>query len=170
MSAPAQGPSLRIGIIAAVAENGVIGREGALPWRLPDDLARFKRITSGKPVVMGRKTFESIGKPLANRANLVLSRTVGAISGCTVVGSVDAAIAAARGLGASELWVIGGEAVYDAFLPRADVLELTEVEASVEGDARFPGFDRAAWRVVREEPHAADARHSHAFRFVTYER
>jgi dihydrofolate reductase len=159
---------VRIVLIAAVARNGVIGRRGALPWRLPDDLARFQRLTLGKPVVMGRKTQASIGRPLPGRRNLVLSRTSGSIEGCTVVRSVDEAIAAAGE--APELWVIGGEAVYAAFLPRADVLELTEVAADVEGDAHFPTWDRSKFRVAREESHPADARHPFAFRFVTYER
>ncbi|UJR83544.1 dihydrofolate reductase [Sandaracinus amylolyticus] len=159
---------MKVAMIAAVARNGVIGRDNALPWRLPDDLKRFKELTSGKPVVMGRKTYESIGRPLANRTNLVLTRSHEAIEGCVVVRSVDEAIAATRDAG--ELWVIGGEAVYAAFLPRADVLELTEVDADVEGDARFPAFSRDAWRVVSEVAHPIDAKHALPFRFVTYER
>lgn len=157
-----------VALIAAVARNGVIGRGGALPWRLPDDLARFARLTTGKPVVMGRKTFASIGRPLPNRRNIVLSRSVAAIPGCLVARSVEDAIAAA-GEG-PELWVIGGEEVYRAFLPRADRLELTEIDADVDGDAHFPPFDRACFRQVRRERHPADARHAHAFDFVTYER
>lgn len=159
---------MEIVLIAAVAENGVIGREGALPWRLPDDLARFKHLTVGKPIVMGRKTYESIGRPLPRRTNLVLSRSAEAIEGCIVVRSVEEAIAAAGE--SAELCVIGGEAVYAAFLPHSDRLELTEVDAAVEGDARFPDFDRDAWRVVRDEAHAPDARHALPFRFVTYAR
>ncbi|WP_420820935.1 dihydrofolate reductase [Sandaracinus amylolyticus] len=155
-------------MIAAVARNGVIGRDNALPWRLPDDLKRFKQLTSGKPVVMGRKTYESIGRPLANRTNLVLTRGHAPIEGCVVVGSIDEALAAVRD--ERELWVIGGEAVYAAFLPRADVLELTEVDADVEGDARFPSFSRDAWRVVSDVAHPVDAKHALPFRFVTYER
>ena len=161
---------MRIGLVAALARNGVIGREGDLPWRLPDDLAHFKAITVGKPVVMGRRTYESIGRPLPSRLNLVLSRSAREIPGCTVVRSVDEAIARAEAAGAHELWVIGGEAVYAAFLPRADVLELTHVDAEVEGDARFPRFEREAWREVGASEHAADARHAHPFRTVRYER
>ncbi|MDQ3032921.1 MAG: type 3 dihydrofolate reductase [Myxococcota bacterium] len=157
-------------LIAAVAKNGVIGREGTLPWRLPDDLAHFKQLTLGKPIVMGRKTYESIGRPLPKRTNIVLSRSAAPIDGAIVVRSIEDAITAARETEVSELCVIGGEAVYAAFLPRADRLELTEVDAEVEGDARFPDFDRAAWRVVCEAFHEADARHEHAFRFVTYVR
>lgn len=159
---------MEIVLIAAVAENGVIGREGALPWRLPGDLARFKQLTIGKPIVMGRKTYESIGRPLPKRTNLVLSRSADAIEGCIVVRSIEEAIRAAGE--STELCVIGGEAVYAAFLPRADRLELTEIGAAVEGDARFPDFDHDAWRVVCDEAHAPDARHALAFRFVTYAR
>ena len=159
---------MNVTLIAAIAQNGVIGREGQLPWRLPDDLARFKRLTTGKTVVMGRKTYESIGKPLPNRTNLVLTRTLAEIPGCTIVRTVEAALAACAH--EPELWVIGGEAVYAAFLDRADALELTHVEAEVEGDARFPPVDPARFRAVREERHEADARHAHAFRFVRYER
>lgn len=159
---------MTITLIAALARNGVIGREGRLPWRLPDDLARFKRLTLGKPIVMGRKTYESIGRPLAGRTNLVMTRTLDALPGCTVVRSVDEAIAACGD--APELCVIGGEAIYQAFLPRADVLELTHVDADVEGDARFPAIDPDRFRIVHEEPHSADARHALAFRFVRYER
>ncbi len=157
-----------ITLVAAVSSNGVIGREGTLPWRLPDDLARFKRITVGKPIVMGRKTYESIGRPLPKRTNIVLSRSTSAIDGCIVVRSPEEALLAAGD--AAELCVIGGETVYAAFLPRADRLELTEVLADVEGDARFPDLDRSAWRLASAELHDADERHAHAFRFVTYER
>lgn len=161
---------MRIGLVAAVARNGVIGRGGELPWRLPDDLAHFKKVTLGKPVVMGRRTYESIGRPLPNRLNLVLSRSAKEIPGCTVVRSADEAIAAAEAKGARELWVIGGEAVYAAFLPRADVLELTHVDAEVEGDARFPRFERGAWREAGASDHPVDPRHAHPFRIVRYER
>lgn len=159
---------MRIGLIAAVARNGVIGKDGALAWHLPDDLARFKRLTLGKPVLMGRKTHESIGRPLPGRTNLVLSRTARALPGCTVVRSVEEALAAVAG--SEELWVIGGEAVYAATMPCADVLELTLVETEVEGDAHFPDFERASWSISAEERHPADARHAHSFRFVTYVR
>ena len=160
---------MRIELVAAVARNGVIGKDGALPFRLPDDLARFKRLTLGKPIVMGRKTWASIGgRPLPGRANLVLSRHATELPGATIVRSVDDALRAA---GAAEsLSVMGGEEVYGAFLPRADCLELTEVDADVEGDTRFPAFDRGAFRVVAEEAHPVDARHALPFRFVTYER
>ncbi len=155
-------------LVAARAANGVIGRGGALPWRLPDDLARFKRITLGKPVVMGRKTYESIGRPLPGRANLVLSARGARFEGCETFGSVDEVLARASDV--SELCVIGGAEIYRAFLPIADRLELTEVEADVEGDAYFPPLDLADFTRVSSVPHAADARHAHTFRFDTYER
>ena len=159
---------MRITLVAAVARNGVIGREGQLAWHLPDDLAHFKALTVGKPIVMGRKTFESIGKPLPRRVNLVMSRTLDALEGCRIVRSVDEAIAAAGD--APELCVIGGEAVYAAFLPRAHVLELTHVDADVDGDARFPDFDPAAFARATAQTHPADARHAYAFEMVRYER
>lgn len=161
---------MKIVLIAALSKNGVIGREGALPWRLPDDLARFKALTLGKPIVMGRKTYESIGRPLPKRVNLVLSRSATAIEGCIVVRSAPDAIKKARELSADELFVIGGEAVYAAFLPYADRLELTHVEAEVEGDAKFPCLDLEEWQVTHEQSHVADETHAHAFRFATYER
>lgn len=159
---------MRITLVAAVARNGVIGREGQLAWHLPDDLAHFKALTVGKPIVMGRKTFESIGKPLPRRVNLVMTRTLDALEGCRIVRSVDEAIAAAGD--APELCVIGGEAVYAAFLPRAHVLELTHVDADIEGDARFPDFDPAAFARATAELHPADERHAYAFEMVRYER
>ena len=117
---------------------------------------------------MGRKTFESIGKPLPRRVNLVMTRTLDALEGCRIVRSVDEAIAAAGD--APELCVIGGEAVYAAFLPRAHVLELTHVDADVDGDARFPDFDPATFARATAQAHPADARHAYAFEMVRYER
>lgn len=161
---------MKIILIAALAKNRVIGREGALPWRLPDDLARFKALTLGKPIVMGRKTYESIGRPLPKRVNLVLSRSASAIEGCIIVRSALDAISKARELSADELFVIGGEAVYTAFLPHADRLELTHVEAEVDGDAKFPVLDLEEWRVTNEQSHVANEKHVYPFRFATYER
>lgn len=159
----------RVVVIAAVANNGVIGVRGALPWRLPDDLKRFKALTLGKPVVMGRKTFESIGKPLPGRTNVVVTRNEAfRAEGCVIAHSFDDALAAIAA--APEVCVIGGAALYAAALPRATRLELTEVDAAPDGDARFPAFDRSRWREVAREIHAADERHAHAFTFVTLER
>jgi dihydrofolate reductase len=153
-------------LIAAVARNGVIGRDGGLPWRLPDDLARFKALTMGKPVVMGRRTQASLPRPLPGRTNIVVGREVPAPY--LRAASVDEAIALAGD--APELWVIGGARIYEAFLPRATRLELTEVFADVEGDVYFPDWDREAFELVAAEDHAADERHAFAFRFASYRR
>lgn len=157
---------MEIVLVAALARNGIIGADGALPWRLPDDLKRFKRLTLDKPVVMGRKTFASIGRPLPKRRNVVISRTSAAIEGVEVVRSVEEAMALLSE--AAEICVIGGGEIYRAFLPRATRLELTHVEAEVEGDASFPRIDRDAWTLVSEERHPSDDAHAHAMRFATY--
>ncbi len=156
-------------MIVAVATNGVIGRDGELPWHLPDDLKFFKRITLGKPVVMGRKTWESIGRPLPGRHNVIITRSTGyAAEGASVVHSP----AKAMDLLADEpeVMIIGGGGIYRAFFEDAACLYVTEVEASVEGDATFPKINEAEWRESSREAHAADERHAHAFQFVTYER
>jgi len=157
-----------LAIVVAVADNGVIGREGDLPWRLPDDLKHFKQLTSGHAIVMGRETYESIGRPLPNRLNIVLSRSTDfAASGVTVVNDLDRAIEAA---GDQPLFVIGGRAVYQAALPLADVLHVTHVRASVEGDVTFPPIDPKIWRKVDSQHHPADERHAYPFDFCRYER
>jgi dihydrofolate reductase len=159
----------RLVLVAALARNGVIGRDGALPWQLPDDLKRFKALTMGKPVLMGRRTCESIGRALPGRRNLVLTRQAGVgVPGVETVATIEEALA--RCAGDTELCVIGGAEVYRATLPVADVLELTEVLAEVEGDVRFPGYEHSAWRELAREHHAADGRHAHAMDFVRYER
>ncbi len=157
----------RVVMVAALAKNRVIGREGQLPWRLPDDLKHFKALTVGKPVIMGRKTYDSIGRPLPNRLNVVMSRRGGAIECSVVVPSVEAALAACGE--APEIAIFGGGTIYEAFLPRADVLELTLVEAEVEGDARFPSWEEDFVEVSRVE-HPADPKHAHAFAFTRWER
>lgn len=158
-------------IIAAVADNGVIGRAGTLPWRLPADLKHFKALTRGHAVVMGRRTYESIGRPLPQRRNYVLTRDdTWSAPGTTRVASLDDAVAAARDAGEQALFVIGGQAVYRDALDRADRLELTRVHAAVEGDAHFPSYDEQAWRLVDEQYHAADDRHAYAMTFQRYER
>lgn len=159
---------MQLSLIAAVARNGVIGRDGALPWRLPADLARFKRLTSGHTIVMGRKTWESIGRPLPKRTNVILSSRLEAPSGTWVVPSLEDAIARARAAGETNLFVIGGARVYAEALPAADVLELTRVDAEVEGDVLFPDYDRRSFECVRFETHPADDTHAHAFRFETW--
>ena len=151
--------------LVAMADNGVIGRDNGLPWHLPDDLKRFKAITLGHSVLMGRRTFESIGKPLPGRRNLVLTRNPAwNAPGCETVTSLDAARAIA---GSSKLFVIGGAEVFSLCWPIVGRLELTEVHADVEGDTRLAGFNCEEWLEVFRESHAADARHAWPFSFVT---
>ena len=164
---------MRITLVAAVAENGVIGRDGALPWRLSADLRRFREITTGHHVVMGRRTWESIGRPLPNRTNVVLSRDPffrPDDEAVVVEPSIEDAIARARGAGETELFVIGGAEVYALALPLADRIRLTRVAARVDGDVRFPALDARDWAESPPEHHAADDRNEHAFAFVTLER
>jgi dihydrofolate reductase len=158
-----------ISIIVAVAENGAIGSGNRLPWHLPDDLKRFKALSLGKPVVMGRRTFESIGRPLPGRTNIVISRQGGlAIDGVRVAHSLDEALAAAGSV--PEVVVIGGAQIFRQVLPRTDTIHLTRVHARVAGDVFFPELDPAQWREAAVEHHAADERHQYAFSFVTLQR
>jgi dihydrofolate reductase len=157
-----------ISLIAAVARNGTIGRGGRLPWRLPDDLARFKRLTLRHTVLMGRRTWESLGRPLPGRRNVVLTHDVSfATPGCEVVHSVREGAGLAAG---SELFVIGGAAVYAAFMQLADRLFITHVDTEVGGDATFPAIDPETWRMVEETPGAVDRRNPLPHRFAVYER
>jgi dihydrofolate reductase len=154
-------------LIVAVARNGVIGRHGALPWRIPGDMRWFRARTTGHHVVMGRKTWASLGKPLAGRTNLVLSRDPALVTpGATVVRSLDEAIAIAARAGDRELFVLGGAELYREALPRADRIDMTEVDAAPEGDTFFPPLDRASWRERESESHEGDP----AYRFVVLER
>lgn len=158
----------RLEFVVAVARNGVIGRENALPWRLPADLRHFKRLTMGKPILMGRRTFDSIGRPLPGRRNVVLtSDRQWRAEGVVVARTLDEARAAAE---SDVLMVIGGAELYRALLPHASVVHLTEVHADVEGDTHFPPLARDEWRETSREEHPADAEHAHAFAFVTLER
>ncbi len=162
-----------IHIIVAMDLDRVIGVDGKLPWRLPEDLKRFKRLTLGHPVIVGRKTYESLLRPLPGRTNIVVTRQGGYRSeGCIVTHHLDAALAAARAAtGGDEVWVIGGGEVYAQALERADRLHVTQLETRVSGgDARFPEIDPTRWEAVADEPHPADARHAYAYRFVTYRR
>lgn len=157
-----------ISLIVAAAENDVIGVGGALPWRLSDDLRRFKRLTMGKPVVMGRKTWESIGRPLPGRRNIVITGQRDYVAaGCDVVASPAAAIAAAGD--ADEIMIIGGGHVYETFLPQAGRIYLTRVHASVDGDAFLPALG-AEWRESSREARGADEANDHAVTYLTLER
>jgi dihydrofolate reductase len=159
---------MTVSLIVAAATNDVIGSEGGLPWHLPDDLRNFKRLTTGKPVIMGRKTFESIGRPLPDRRNIVITRNTGYLApGCEIVATPEAAMELASD--AEEAMVIGGGEVYAAFLPLADRVYLTRVHADVDGDAVFPSLDDD-WVLVASEAHPADTEHRHAFDFMIFER
>lgn len=158
-----------ITVIAAVARNGVIGRDNGLPWRLKADLAHFKRTTIGHPVVMGRKTWASLGRPLAGRRNIVVSRNRNLrAEGAQVVDSLDAAISACED--DETIFVIGGAQLYAQVLPIADRLLITEIQSAVEGDARFPDFDRSNFHETQRTHHMADAENDHAVDFVEYRR
>jgi dihydrofolate reductase len=163
---------MRLSILAAVSENGVIGREGELPWHLPAELRHVKQLTTGHTLLMGRKTYESIGRPLPKRTSIVITRDLHyeAAPGVIVVAGFEAAVASAQERGESEAFVFGGEAVYALALPRADRLYLTRVHAEVAGDAFFPVLEEECWSLVHEERHAADERHAHAFTFQTFDR
>ncbi|MFI4866389.1 MAG: dihydrofolate reductase [Steroidobacterales bacterium] len=159
----------RVALVVAMADNGVIGKGGGLPWHLPDDLKYFKMVTFGKPVLMGRRTFESIGKPLPGRRNLVMTRAeTAAVPGVEYVDSVEQARSLAAG--AAELCVIGGAEVFALALPLATRIYLTRVHAQVTGDVCFPLRDFSRWRESDSLSHAADARHAYAMSFVTLER
>lgn len=156
-------------LVVAVSRNGVIGRDNQLPWRLPADLAYFKRVTMGHPILMGRRTYDSIGKPLPGRTNLVVTRQRDfQAPGCVVVHSLVEAWGAAGE--ASEVSIIGGTEIFRETLPIADRIHLTEVEAEVEGDTFFPEFDRGEWRETEVLRHAADERHGYPFRIVVLDR
>lgn len=169
-----------IALVVARARNGVIGRDGDLPWRLRSDLQRFKAITIGKPCIMGRKTWESLPlRPLPGRLNVVLTRDEGwgedgQAKGALVCRTLDEAIEIAREQaqddGVGEICVIGGAGLFEAALPRAKRLYVTEVEAEPEGDVLFPAFDEAAWTEVSSEAHPAGEKDDHAFVFRVLER
>ena len=157
----------RIYLIAAIAKNGVIGAQGKLPWHLPEDLQHFKKLTLGHPVIMGRRTWESLGKPLPGRENIVVSRRSGfEAAGAAVASTIEAAVALCSGEAVA--FVIGGAEIYAAALPLADGLVLTEIQQDFEGDTRFPGWDREAWRASQRETHTAA--NGVRFDFVLYER
>lgn len=158
---------MRISLIVAVAQNGVIGRDNQLIWRLPDDLKQFKRLTTGHPIIMGRKTFDSIGKPLPNRTSIVITRSKDwFLEGVLVVNSVEEAVKAAQKTGAGEVFVIGGAEIYQLTLPIADKIYLTEVQADFEGDAYFTIPDTENWQEESRLHHPSDEKHATAFDFV----
>lgn len=164
-----------LSVIVAAARNGVIGRNNALPWHLPEDLRYFKQVTLGKPIVMGRKTYESIGRTLPGRTNIVITRDSSwNAEGVKVVHSLDEALGLAEDIavidGKGELMVIGGAEIYAAAILSADRLYLTEVHADVEGDATLPDIDWSHWHEVSREHFSASGDNPYAYSFVVYER
>jgi len=167
-------PAIEIVLIVAVADNGVIGRDNTIPWRLKADQQRFKALTLNKPVIMGRKTFASLRRPLPGRTNIVITRDPDfRAPGAVVTNSLENAFAIARGdalrRGVSEIIIIGGVDVYVRSLPCADRLEITEVHATIEGDTRFPAID-ASWQETARQRHAASADDTADYSYVTYRR
>lgn len=155
-------------LVVARARNGTIGRNNTLPWRLPEDLAHFKRTTLGAPIIMGRKTWDSIGRPLPGRRNIVVSRnTALKLEGAEVAGSLEAAQLLC--IGAEQVFLIGGAQLYAEAMPSADRLVVTEIDADVEGDAFFPAIDRAQWIETSREIHHSEA-NDFDYAFVTYDR
>ena len=166
---------LTISLIAALADNGVIGRDNTLPWRLPEDLKYFRAMTIGKPVLMGRKTWESLGRPLPGRTNIVMTRQRDFVAvGAEIVDGMDAAISLATQIaqrdGVDECVVIGGAEIYAQALPLCTRMYLTEVHAVVDGDAFFPAFDRNAWQETKRDRHLAAGENPFDYSFVVLER
>lgn len=160
---------MKVTMVVAASTNNVIGRQGSLPWRLPEDMQRFRRLTMGKPVVMGRRTFEAIGKALPGRRNVIISRQPGLrIEGCEVAMSPEAALSLARD--AAEVMIIGGGHIYRALLPQADRIEMTRVHVHVDGDTFFPQLSADEWEVTSAEEHPADESRPVGFTFETVER
>lgn len=158
-----------ISIVVAMSTNNVIGVRGELPWRQSGDLQRFKRLTMGKPIVMGRRTYESIGRPLPGRKNIVITRQAGFnADGCDVVTSPGAALVAADP--ADEIMIIGGGEIYQLFLPKASRLYLTRVATECDGDAFFPSVEPGEWTLVSTEAQSADVRNEYPCTYETYER
>lgn len=157
-----------LSLIVAAAENNVIGKDNKLPWHLPDDLKRFRQLTKGKTVIMGRKTFESIGRPLPERQNIVVSGTIEKVpAGIVLVRSLDEAL---RRAGGEEVFVIGGAGLFKEASTKADRLYLTRVHAMIEGDVYFPAIDVSSWHVQSSVEHPADAIHTYPFTFIDYTR
>ena len=156
--------------IWAMTRNRVIGRGGDLPWRLPDDQRFFRRTTLGKPIIMGRKTFDEIGRPLPKRRNIVLSRREVATEGVDVARDLESALALAKSDAPEEAFIIGGAQIYALALPMLDRLYMTLIDTELEGDTWFPEFDLANWREVQRKDHPADDRHAWPFTISVFER
>lgn len=162
---------MRISLIVAMDEGLVIGSEGGMPWHLPADLKFFKSVTMGKPLIMGRATWESIGKPLPGRTNIVVTTNPAyQAPGCRVAGSIDEALAIAREGNSEEVMIIGGGRIYEQTLDRADRIYLTRIGAHLVGDTYFPVFDRDEWQEVSREQHAADGDNPFELTFLILDR
>lgn len=162
---------MKLSIIVATAEKGVIGKDNQLIWHLPEDLKMFRRLTTGHVIIMGRKTFESIGKPLPNRTSIIISRNTDyLVEGCIVVGSLEEAIEKAKEIETEEAFIIGGAQIYALALDMADTVYLTQVHYNFEGDAFFPVLDANIWTETERKSFQPDEKHAYAFDFVTLEK
>lgn len=162
---------LKLSMIAAMGKNRVIGKDNDMPWHLPADLQHFKKTTLGSPIIMGRKTYDSIGRPLPGRLNIILSRNTRLeIEGCSVVNSLEDAIDLAEKTDASEIFITGGAHLYDKFLENADRLYLTLIDEKFDGDTYFPDYTQFNWKEAAKENHKADDKNPHAYSFVTLDR
>jgi len=160
-----------ISLIAGTAKNNVIGYKNTLPWgMIPADMAHFRKNTLGKPIIMGNNTFKSIGKPLKDRVNIVLSKDGGEYEGCIFVSSPEDAIKEAEKTGAEEAMIIGGASVYNLFLPKADRIYLTKIDGEFEGDTFFPEIDENIWKEVSNEKSPKDEKNNYNLEFITYEK
>jgi dihydrofolate reductase len=165
---------MMISLIAALTKNRVIGKNNDLPWHLPDDMKYFMQTTKAHHVIMGRKNYESIPekfRPLPNRTNIVVTRQKDfSAPGCIIVNSIEYGIDMARAAGETQLFIIGGSEIYALGMPHADLLYLTEIDTTLEGDTYFPSFDKNEWEEQSRTRHEADARHAYAFDFVVYKK
>lgn len=162
---------MTISLVVAAAANNAIGKEGKMPWHLPNDMKHFKNVTWGLPVIMGRKTFESLGKPLAGRKNIVITRQSGwKAEGVVAVKNIEDALFVARQTDAKEFMVIGGGEIYRALLDRAKRIYLTRVDAEPEGDTFFPSIDPSHWYLVSQKNHEADEKNAYNYSFQVWER
>ena len=160
-----------ISLVAAMSKNRVIGVNNALPWHIPEELQHFKQLTMGKPMIMGRKTFDSIGKPLPNRTSVVITRNTDlTIEGCVMVNSLEDAILEAQKIETTEAFIIGGAAIYELAIDLVNTMYVTEIHHPFEGDAFFPSINKDTWKEVAREKHFKDEKHAYDFDFVTYER
>lgn len=162
---------MKLSMIAAIGKNRVIGKDNDMPWHLPADLQFFKKTTLGSPIIMGRKTYDSIGRPLPGRLNIILSRNSDlSIKGCSVVDSLEKALMLAKEADASEVFITGGAHLYNKFLEDTDRLYLTHIHEEFEGDTYFPDYNQFNWKEVARENHQADENNPHAYSFVTLDR